>query len=171
MTDILLFRQLASTPSQRDNDGELRFVFADKWQHFFEGEPTWSETRWVFERADWSIVFLEILDPVTLEWVCGAQEEVLDVEFDLTESDSRFLKRLEEWRLSESDDLPDWACTRTQFQTRSELATRERLAESRRRNAVRLRLPSSPDVCMMNIRFARPHGDGIQKAALAANPR
>lgn len=138
-----------------ESDVEARYVFVGKWQHFFDGRPTWSEIRWVFDREDWSVVFLEIQDAVTLEWVRGTREEVSSVEFDLNENDSRFLDDLYEWGLSQSDELPDWACTPAELHARSELAKSERLEESRRRNAVRLQLPGGPGVRTVSVRFGR----------------
>ena len=63
MMDLIAFGQPAPSPCDEEgDDADRRFVFVVRWQHFFDGQPTWSDTRWVFERADWSVVFLEILD-------------------------------------------------------------------------------------------------------------
>ena len=63
MIDIVASGRLASSPCEEEDDAELRFVFVGRWQHFFDGRPTWSDTRWVFDRTEWSVVFLEVLDP------------------------------------------------------------------------------------------------------------
>lgn len=139
-----------------ESDVEGRFVFVGKWQHFFDGRPTWSDIRWVFDREDWSVVFLEILNPVTLRWFRGTREEISSVEFDLTENDSRFLNDLGEWRLSQSHQIPDWACMGAELKAPAELAEIERLEESGRRNAVRLRLLGGPEVRTVSIRFVGP---------------
>jgi hypothetical protein len=156
MREFLPARRLGSCPCEEDDEGELRYTFVEKWQHLFEDKPTWSYVRWVFDREDWSVVFLEILDPVTLGWVGGSPEEIESVETDLVEGEAQYLEDLDEWRLSESDDLPGWACTLAELLERHEFATRERLAESTRRNAIRLRLPSGRDVRTVTIRFTRP---------------
>ncbi len=155
MIDITAFGRSTSSPYDDEDEVERRFVFVAKWQHFFGGRPTWSETRWVFDRADWSVVFLEIMDQATMEWVCATREEVSSVDRDLNESDSRFLDDLDEWGLSQSDEPPAWACSRAKFRARSDLATRERAVEDRRRNAVRLRLPEDRSVRTVVIRFGR----------------
>ncbi|WP_019995087.1 hypothetical protein [Aureimonas ureilytica] len=142
-----------------ESDVEGRYVFVGKWQHFFDGRPTWSDIRWVFDREDWSVVFLEIQDAVTLEWVRGTREETSSVEVDMNENDSRFLDNVDEWGLSQSDEIPDWACTPVELHARSELTASERAVEDRRRNTVRLRLPEGPYVRAVSIRFARPRGD------------
>jgi len=154
MMDLIAFGQPAPLLcDEEENDADRRFVFAGRWQHFFDGRPTWSETRWVFDRKDWSVVFLEILDPPTMEWACATREEVSSVDCDLNESDSRFLDDLDEWGLSQSDHMPDWACSCAEFRARSELATRERAVEDRRRNAVRLQLPNNCGVWTVVVRF------------------
>lgn len=140
-----------------ESDVESRYVFVGKWQHFFGGRQTWSDIRWVFDREDWSVVFLEIQDSVTLEWVRGTREETSSVEVDLNENDSRFLNDLDEWGLSQSDEMPDWACMGAELKARAELAEIERLEESRRRNAVRLRLPEGANVRTVSVRFGRHH--------------
>lgn len=156
MREFLPARRLGSCPCEEDDEGELRYTFVEKWQHLFETMPTWSYVRWVFDREDWSVVFLEILDPATLGWVGGTPEEMASVETDLVEGEAQYLEDLEEWRLSESDELPDWACTQAELHERLELATRERLAESTRRNAIRLQLPRGRYVRTVTIRFTRP---------------
>jgi hypothetical protein len=156
MREFLPARRLGSCPCEEDDEGELRYTFVEKWQHFFEGTRTWSYVRWVFDREDWNVVFLEILDPATLEWVGGTPEELSSVEADLVEGEAQCLEDLDEWRLSGSDDLPDWACTPAELLERLELATREQLAERTRRNAVRLQLPRGRHVRTVTIRFAPP---------------
>ena len=94
-----------------------------------------------------------------MEWVCATRDEVSSVDRDLNGSDSRFLDDLLEWALSQSDELPEWAWSSVEFNERSELATRERAVEDRRRNAVRLRFQEGPYVRTVSIRFARPRGD------------
>ncbi|WP_416356646.1 hypothetical protein ACLNGM_22315 [Aureimonas phyllosphaerae] len=154
---VIPFNGSATLPLEvEESDVEGRFVFVAKWQHFFDGRPTWSEIRWVFDREDWSVTFLEIMNPATLRWVRGTREEASSVEFDLTENDSRFLSDLEEWGLSQSDEMPDWACMGAELVARAELVEIERLEESRRRNAVRLRLPEGPEVRTVSIRFVGP---------------
>lgn len=157
MIDLVDFGQSVLSPCEDEDDVGYRFVFVCKWQHFFDGRPTWSDVRWVFDREDWSIVFLEVLDAATMEWACATREEASSVDRDLTESDARFLDDLPEWALSQSDELPAWACSRAEFWERSELATRERAVEDRRRKAVRLRLPGGRGVWKVNIRFGHPH--------------
>ncbi|SFF37838.1 hypothetical protein SAMN05216566_11015 [Aureimonas phyllosphaerae] len=139
-----------------ESDVEGRYVSVGKWQHFFDDRPTWSEIRWVFDREDWSVAFLEILNPVTLGWVRGTKEEASSVEIDLTENDPRFLSDLDEWGLSQSDEMPDWPCMGAELKARAELVEIERLEERRRCNAVRLRLPEGPEVRTVSIRFVGP---------------
>ncbi|KQT42064.1 hypothetical protein ASG43_17465 [Aureimonas sp. Leaf454] len=155
MKDFISARRLGSCPCEEDEEGELRYTFVGKWQHFFETTKTFSVIRWVFDREEWCVAFLEILNPMTLEWVRGTSEEVSSVETDLVEGEAQYLEDLDEWGLSDSDDLPDWACTQAELDERLEVAIRERLAESRRRNAIRLQLPRGRHVRTVTIRFAR----------------
>lgn len=75
---------------------------------FYDRKPKSDDIRWVFNRRNWRLAFIQMRDVGSRDWVDATPEDASEVKLDLIENDTRFLGELEEWGLLESSNLPSW---------------------------------------------------------------
>ena len=83
-----------------------RYVVSEEWGHFFSNARREDEVRWVFDRRTWRLCVLEILEEDG--WTGAFEEERLDVEDSLVNTNPEAIEGDDDWDLDELDGLLDW---------------------------------------------------------------